>query len=57
MQRIFVQDLGVFGVIIVVAYTLEEAHKKMSECENYDQNSRVDEYEIDGFSYCNLGDL
>lgn len=57
-MKMYVQDHGVYGVIIVAALNLEEAQKKMSSGDyyNYDKNTEIQEFDLEGFEYCNLGD-
>ena len=58
MLRIYVQDRGVYGMIVVVAKSEREARLMMC-CEfNYLESEAVESYEIeDGFIYCCLGDM
>ena len=58
MLKIYVQDHGVFGCIIVTATSVEEAHKRMTEGDfmNYRECDGVEEYELEGFSFENIGD-
>jgi len=58
MLKIYVQDHSVFGCIVVTATSMEEARKRMSEggFMNYRPTSEVDEYELEGFSFENIGD-
>ena len=57
-MKVYVQDHGVYGVIIVTAVNLEQASEKMANggyC-NYDKNVEIEEFELQDFEYCNLGD-
>lgn len=58
--KIYTQDHGWAGVIIVTATSVEEAHKIMEEKYsypgNYDPKVEIEENEIDGFTYENRGD-
>lgn len=58
MLKIYVQDHGVWGCNIVAAASLEEAHRRMAEkgFMHYNPHYGLDVYEIEGFSFENLGD-
>ena len=53
-----VQDHGWRGVIIVIAVNKEQASEKMANggYYNYDKNVEIEEFELQDFEYCNLGD-
>lgn len=52
------QDHGWRGVIIVTAMNLEEASEKMANGDyyNYDDTVEIQEFALENFEYCNLGD-
>jgi len=57
-MKIYVQDLGWRGVIIVTAMNKEQASEKMANggYYNYDKDVEIEEFELQDFEYCNLGD-
>ncbi len=57
-MKVYVQDHGVYGVIIVTAVNMEQASEKMANggYYNYDKNVEIEEFELQDFEYCNLGD-
>lgn len=56
-MKIFIQDNGFAGMIIVVAETEERARQFMWEYHNYDPKKSIQSFEIEyGFSYSCLGD-
>lgn len=57
-MKIYVQDHGTFGVILVTADNLEQARERMANggYYNYDNITKIQEFELEGFEYCNLGD-
>lgn len=57
-MKVYVQDHGVYGVIIVIAVNKEQASEKMANggYYNYDKNTEIEEFELQDFEYCNLGD-
>ena len=56
-MKIYVQDHGVYGVIILTANSLEEAAKKISErFDGYYKDRPIQEFELEGFEYQNQGD-
>lgn len=55
-MKMYVQDHGVYGVIVVAANSKEEAATKMVNYHNYDKNTEIEEYEMENFEYCNMGD-
>lgn len=57
-MKVYVQDLGWRGVIIVTAMNLEQASEKMANGNyyNYDETVEIQEFELENFEYCNLGD-
>lgn len=56
-MKLYIQDRGVYGCIIVVANSVEQAKEYMSGEYNYNVNETIEEVEIkEGFVYCNLGD-
>lgn len=58
MLKIYVQDRGIFGCIIVTASSFKEAHKRMAEggFMSYRECDGIVEYELEGFSLENIGD-
>lgn len=57
-MKIWVQDNGVYGMIICIAHDEEEARKKMKNERNYDRLYPVESYEInEDFIYSNSGDM
>lgn len=58
MLKIYIQDAGYEGSIIVIAKSEEDARKLMQNEYNYDKNDEVQEHEIkEGFLFSNYGDL
>lgn len=56
-MKIYVQDHGVYGVIIVTANNLQEATKKITETfDGYYKDRPIQEFELEGFEYQNEGD-
>jgi hypothetical protein len=56
-MKIYIQDLGVYGSIVVIAENEESARKMMVGNYNYESNTPLLEHEIKpGFVFCNLGD-
>lgn len=57
-MKVYVQDVNWRGVIIVTAMNLEEARQKMANGNyyNYDATVEIQEFELENFEYCNLGD-
>lgn len=56
-MKIYVQDHGVYGVIIVTAKNLEEATKKITQdFDGYYKDRAIQEFELEGFEYQNEGD-
>lgn len=55
---IFIQDHGVYGMIVVVAKSKEEARLLMEGEPNYRSCKVIVQFDIeDGFSYANTGDM
>jgi hypothetical protein len=55
--KIYVMDLGVYGCIITVAKSVDEAREKMKYSYNYSETTSIQEHEInENFVYANLGD-
>lgn len=52
-MKVYVQDLGVYGTIIVVAYSLDEARQKMKRYHNYMPNVLISIHDVEGFEYSN----
>jgi hypothetical protein len=60
MSKIFIQDYGVFGSVMTIAETKEEAIilMKNERVFDFDENKPILEFEIEnGFTFNNLGDL
>lgn len=56
-MKIYIQDHGVYGSILVVAENLEAATSLIKNRYNYDPNKEIEEHEIvNGFIFENLGD-
>lgn len=56
-MKIYIQDLGVYGCIVVIAETPDEARTFMVSEYNYDPDKPIEEKEITpGFVFSNLGD-
>lgn len=56
-MKIYTQDHGVYGSILVIAENLEAATQLISNSYNYDPKEEIEEYDIvNGFVYENLGD-
>ena len=56
-MKLYVQNNGVYGCIVVIAKNEEDARKLMNGCYNYDENSNLDVYDLtEGFKFENLGD-
>lgn len=56
-MKIFTQDHGWAGAIVVIASNETEARELMKGCYNYDVSVPVMEHEIkNGFRFVNLGD-
>lgn len=56
-MKIYVQDHGVYGCIVVLAENKEQARKFMEGEYNYDKNEPVEEMELEpGVIHVNLGD-
>ena len=56
--KIYVQDHGIYGMVMVVSTDLEAAKVVMSRYPNYNPDVEVWEFEIEsGMSWCNLGDM
>lgn len=57
-MKVYVQDHGWRGVIIVTAFNMEQASEKMANggYYNYDKDVEIEEFELQDFEYCNLGD-
>lgn len=56
-MKIYVQDHGVYGVIIVVAEGLDSARQKMKLHLNYKPNVFISVHEIEDFEYSNYSDM
>lgn len=55
---IFIQDHGVYGMIVTIAKSEEEARLLMEGEPNYNPNKQLQQYDIrDGFIYANYGDM
>lgn len=56
-MKLFIQDCGWRGSIIVIANSQEEARQLMKGAYNYEPDGNIEEEEIEhGFVYINLGD-
>ncbi len=56
-MKLYIQDCGWRGSIVVVANSQEEARALMEGCYNYEPNGEIEEEEIRvGFIFANLGD-
>ena len=56
-MKIYIQDLGVYGCIVVIADSQSMALSLMSEYANFNVTVPIQEYNASiGFSYANLGD-
>jgi hypothetical protein len=56
---LYIQDLGVYGCIVVAAESEEQARQIMVDCYNYDENRQVTVSTMPtkaGLIHCNLGD-
>ncbi len=60
MNKIYIQDNGRRGMIVVVAQSIEQARELMNAYPNYAyyEPETIQEYEIkEGFSFANVGDM
>lgn len=57
-MKVYVQEHSWRGMIVLTAMNLEEARHKMANGNyyNYDETVEIQEFELDNFAYCNLGD-
>jgi hypothetical protein len=57
-MNLYIQDSGVYGMIIVAASDEPEAREKMESFSNYSEDDYVEEFEFTSdFVYANYGDL
>lgn len=57
-MKIFIQDCGVYGCIVVVAEDEDSARIMMEDERNYQKDREIQFFPIQkGFIYCNLGDM
>jgi hypothetical protein len=57
MSKIYIQDCGVYGCIVAVAESEEDAREMMSDEHNYDEKRSVMGYVVSpGHIHTNLGD-
>jgi|LakMenE01Jun11ns_1017448.scaffolds.fasta_scaffold9716074_2 hypothetical protein len=56
--KIYTQDCGSYGSIIVIAKSEEQARTKMMDEHNYSENAEVEEHEInEDFTFSNYGSM
>lgn len=56
-MKLYIQDCGWRGSIIVIANSKEEARELMKDAYNYEPDNSIEEEEIrHGFVYVDLGD-
>lgn len=57
-MSIYIQNCGVYGMIVVSASDEPEAREKMEEFANYDPDYPIEEHEFNSdFAYANYGDM
>ena len=57
-MKIYIQDNGVYGMIVVIAISETHARKLMENEHNYRESYEIESHEIcSGFCYSNLGDM
>lgn len=57
-MKIYTQNNGWCGSIVVIAKNEKQARELMQEAHNYDKNVPVEEHDIKlGFIFYNLGDM
>lgn len=59
-MKIYTQDRGCYGCIVVIAENLDDAIKMMKDYYNYNPNHTIspvtEEDIVVGWAFCNLGD-
>jgi hypothetical protein len=56
--KIYAQDRGIYGCIVVIAKSEEQARTKMRDALNYSEKQELEEYEInEDFAFWNYGDM
>lgn len=57
-MKVYVQEHSWRGMIVLTAMNIDEARQKMiaGDYYNYDENVEIQEFELENFAYCNLGD-